>query len=163
VKPSFSTLKTYHYSSTPGNSSYKSGADVYAEIGYDIDDLIKQDPGYENTCAVRMSLALIKAGVHFSGRIKIKAGDHKGEKIEPGAKRLGDELSKEAVFGKPDFSGDPKKAVDAIGQKKGVVLFVKITGYDGGHIDLIEPINALQTCNSNCYFNCREAWFWELK
>jgi len=31
---------------------------VYKEMSYDMADLLKQTPAYENTCAVRMSLAL---------------------------------------------------------------------------------------------------------
>ena len=117
MKPTFQNLKKHHYSSEPSSDNYLSGAALYEEIGYKIDDLIKQNAGYANTCATRMSIALIKAGVTFTGRLRIK---------------------------------------------KGVVFFWKITGYDGGHIDLIETSNKLQICNSHCYFNCKEVWFWEL-
>lgn len=48
--------------------------------------------------------------------------------------------------------------------QKGLIFFWKITGYDGGHrhIDLIESSNGTQLCNSHCYFNCTEVWFWAL-
>lgn len=35
--------------------------------------------------------------------------------------------------------------------------------YDGGHIDLIEEISSETICNSACYFESKEIWFWELK
>ena len=35
-------------------------------------------------------------------------------------------------------------------------------GYDGGHIDLIETIDAVQVCSSACYFSSKEIWFWPL-
>ena len=98
MKPTFSSLKRNHYSSDRMNPNFLSGEDVYKEIGYSIDDLIKQNPGYENTCAVRMSLALIKSGIHFAGRLRIKVGPHKGKMIEPGAKLLADQLARPQLF-----------------------------------------------------------------
>ena len=152
VRVHFSVLKSKHYSSDRMSSTYKSGDDVYKEIGYTLESLVKQNPAYENTCAVRMSLALIKNGVNVAGRLKIKDGPHKGKMIEPGAKLLADQLARPAVFGRPDVFA-PRDAISRLSGKKGVVLFWKITGYGGGHIDLIEAATAVQTCNSQCY--CR--------
>ncbi len=161
MKPYYLILKNNHYSSERGKANYMSGADVYKEIGYDIDKLMKQNPAYENTCAVRVSLALIKSGVHFSGRLRIKDGPYKGRMIEPGAKLLADQLLKSNIFGRPEFI-NPKNAVTQLLGKKGVVLFWKITGYGGGHIDLIETSNTTPVCNSGCYYSSREIWFWPL-
>lgn len=161
MKANFTLLKSKHYSSKRESSSYVSEEDVYKEIGYDLDDLIKQNPAYINTCAVRMSLALIKAGVHFIGRLKIKDGPHRGKTIEPGAKLLADQLARPAVFGRPDVFA-PRDAIARLGGKKGVILFWKIAGYGGGHIDLIEVSTAVQVCNSACYFSSKEIWFWSL-
>lgn len=161
MKPTFQTLKSNHYSSEPGNKNYKSAADLYAEVGYNLVDLIKQNPGYANTCATRMSLALMKSGVAFTGRLIIKAGVLKNKKIETGAKLLADQLLLAHVFGRPEML-DPSKASGLVADRKGLIFFWKITGYDGGHIDLIETSNKLQICNSHCYFNCKEVWFWEL-
>lgn len=162
MKPTYHNLKKHHYSSEPSSDSYLSGAAVYEELGYKIEDLIKQNPGYANTCATRMSIALIKSGVTFTGRLKIKKGIYKDRKIETGAKLLADQLMLPHVFGKPEIFTDATTAAAKIGAKKGVVFFWKITGYDGGHIDLIETSNKLQICNSHCYFNCKEVWFWGL-
>jgi len=65
MKPTYQNLKKHHYSSEPSNDNYLSGAALYEEIGYKIDDLIKQNAGYANTCATRMSIALIKAALHL--------------------------------------------------------------------------------------------------
>lgn len=162
MKPSFLTLKGNHYSSEPSSSSYKAADAVYDEIGYQMADLLKQDVGYANTCATRMSLALLKSGVEFTGRLAVKKGPYKGKRIEPGAKLLADQLMRSAVFGRPELFPDPSKASAKIGARNGVVFFWKIVGYDGGHIDLIEVNNNIQTCNSHCYFDCKEAWFWPL-
>jgi hypothetical protein len=161
MKPSYETMKTNHNSSSELSPSYVDKKSLYNRIGYDIDNLTKQSPGYQNTCATRMSLALIKSGVTFSGRLKIKDGPHKGRTFEPGAKLLADQLSQPHVLGKPQVLS-PKEAMTKLRGKKGVVFFWKIAGYDGGHIDLIETSNSVQVCNSACYFSSKEIWFWPL-
>jgi hypothetical protein len=163
MKPSFATLKASHHSSDYASPSYRSGEAIYADIGYELTALTKQNPGYINTCAVRMSLALLETGVPFVGRLSIKAGKHKGKRVEPGAKLLADQLAKRTVLGTPEIFTDPAAALKELSKKYGLVFFNKITGYDGGHIDLIEPGNANPLCNSHCYFNCKEVWFWELR
>lgn len=162
MKPAYSDLKKNHYSSDYAQSSYVSGEDLYSEIGHDLGALTKQDVGYANTCATRMSLALIKTGVTFGGRLRIKAGPHKGRLIETGAKLLADELMKPGVFGKPALFFDATKAAASLKNKKGVVFFWKIVGYDGGHIDLLESTTVDLLCHSHCYFKCKEVWFWSL-
>ncbi len=122
---------------------------------------MKQNPAYENTCAVRMSLALIKSGVNFQGRLMIKDGPHKGKMIEPGAKLLADQLARPGVFGRPTVLA-PRDAISRLSGKQGVILFWKITGYGGGHIDLIEATTTAQVCHSQCYFAAKEIWFWPL-
>jgi len=163
MKPTFATLKKHHYSSNRMSSAFVAGDALYKEMGYELDNLIQQNPGYENTCAARMSLALIKSGVTFNGRLRIPSGPYKGYRIEPGAKLLADQLARPAVFGKPELHMDATKAAKALERRKGVVFFWKITDYDGGHIDLIETANGAQVCHSHCYFGCKEVWFWELQ
>jgi hypothetical protein len=162
MKPSFSVLKGNHYSATFGNPGFKVPKDVYDEVGYDLEKLIKEDPAYGNTCAVRMSLALIKSGISFDGRMIIKKGTYKGRYLEPGAKLLADQLALKHVFGTPEIIDDISKVESKIASRKGVVFFNKIQGYNGGHIDIIEPSNKSLVCNSACYFNCKQVWFWPL-
>ena len=162
MKPYYSKLKHNHYSSHSESSKYKNPQDVYAEIGYDLRKLIRQNQAYQNTCAVRMSLALLKTGVPFTGRLKIKAGQFKGKYIEPGAKLLADQLMKPRAFGRPSVY-KPNDFKSKVSGKKGVVLFHKISNYGGGHIDLIEPSNLSFVCHSSCYFSCKEIWFWPLR
>lgn len=161
MRPAYLTLKSQHYSSEFHKAGYVSAEALYKEIGYDIEDLKKQNAGYANTCATRMSLALLKSGVQFSGRLRIKDGPYKGRTIEPGAKLLADQLI--GILGRPLILQRPTTAPKELDGKQGVVFFWKIDGYDGGHIDLIEPANGVQVCNSHCYFACKEVWFWELK
>lgn len=161
MKPAYTALKTNHYSANKNNATFVDKTDVYKEIGYDYDNLVKENPGYSNTCAVRMSLALLKSGVSFSGRLKIKTGKYTGKLIEPGAKLLADKLSLGTAFGKPKIF-KPSEFESKIGRYKGVIFFWKISGYGGGHIDLIESVNASQVCHSACFPLCSEVWFWSL-
>lgn len=160
MKIHYSQLKNNHYSSNTNSANYLSAEGVYEEIGHSYNELVKQNPGYENTCAIRMSLALLKSGISFKGRLKINAGKYQGRYIETGAKLLADQLSLAGVFGKPEIF----KPADAFSKvsRKGVVFFSKIAGYGGGHVDLIETSSFGQVCHSNCYPLCKEVWFWEL-
>ena len=90
----------------------------FKEIGHDYDKLLQKNSVYVNTCAVRMSLALMKSDIPFSGRLKIKDGPHKGKMIEPGAKLLADQLTRPVLFGKPDVFS-PKDAMTRLRGKKG--------------------------------------------
>lgn len=162
MKPSYATLKSHYYSSNELQSNYLSGADLYAEMGLDHEKLIKQNPAYVNTCAARVSLALLKSGVAFEGRLSIKSGKFAGKKIETGAKLLADQLKKPSVFGVPEIH-QPASFSEKIKGRKGVVLFWKITGYGGGHIDLIESSTTNTVCQSGCYYQSKEIWFWPLK
>ena len=140
MKPSYTKLKSNYYSSKETAPNHVGAKSLYSEIGYDAVKLLQRNLAYRNTCAVRMSLALLKTDVPFTGRLKIKAGQFKGKYIELGAKLLADQLMKVRAFGKPKVYS-PTDFKSKTAGKKGVVLFHKISGYGGGHIDLIEPSN----------------------
>ncbi len=72
---------------------------LFKEIGWD--DLIG-NADYLNTCAIRMSLALIKSGVPVRGRMAIKKGPHKAQLIEPGQAKLAHMLAGASDFGEPE-------------------------------------------------------------
>jgi len=149
-RPAFSTLLANYYS-----NKVVTRDDLYFEIGWD--DLI-DNRLYENTCAVRISLALIKSGIPVKGRIRIKAGPHKGKMIEPGLLRLARMLATREYLGKPEkfVIGNAETEIEG---RKGIVAFIKVPGYEGGgHIDLIDEC----VCASDCYWDAREIWFWEL-
>lgn len=138
---------------------------LFEEIGWD--SLIK-DQTYSNTCAIRVSLALIKSGVPIQGRIPIKKGKFKGKFIEPGQAKLANQLATKAYLGKPKIF-KPKDINKVVGNKHGIIVFWKIPGYSignslGGHIDIISPSDGGHwECGSACYMDAAEAWFWELK
>lgn len=161
MKPEFLTFKKNHYTNEPGKDGYMSSEDVYGEIGIDFDRLVKENISYKNTCATRVSLTLLKCNVPFTGRLSIKAGKFKGKKIEPGAKRLADQLALRRAFGRP-LVLDAKQAPARLLGKKGAVFFDRVTGYGGGHIDVLEHDAVGPLCNSHCYFDCKQVWFWAL-
>lgn len=162
MKPAFSTLRSNYYSSSELQTNYVSGEKLYAEIGIDHATLIKQNPAYVNTCAARVSLALLKSGVSFSGRLAAKSGTHKGQKLETGAKLLADQLKRSDVFGMPEIYNSTTFPTKVKG-RKGVVFFWKMSDYQGGHIDLIDSSSEYIVCSSACYFQAQEIWFWPLK
>jgi hypothetical protein len=136
-------------------------AELFREIGWD--DLIDH-AAYENTCAIRMSLALIKCDVKVPGRMAINKGKYKGRLIEPGQARLAQSLTGPSLLGVPE-KYRAKDAESKIGKKSGVIAFWSIPGYlsgAGGHIDLVSGTGVAIACSSGCYFNAAEVWFWPL-
>lgn len=135
---------------------------LFRMIGWD--DLLK-NPSYENTCAIRVSLALIRSQVTIpGGRIPIKSGAHKGKMIEPGQAKLSALLSRPSMFGKPEkYSGS--KMFMEIGSRSGIVSFFRLTPgvFEGGHIDIVSPmLGGISACGTSCYWTSAEAWFWPL-
>ncbi|KAA8998163.1 hypothetical protein FJU30_17265 [Affinibrenneria salicis] len=164
MRPLYDQLKIQHYSSNNQRAGYVAADVLFSEIGYDYFELLRQGEQYKNTCAVRMSLALLKCNVAFSGRFTVKSGQYKGKKFEMSAKLLADQLNRPNVFGKAEIYTDKNQGGLAILKRRGVVFFNKIEGYGGGHIDMIEPLSSNSfICNSDCYPYCKEIWFWELK
>ncbi|PHV14654.1 hypothetical protein GQ37_000175 [Janthinobacterium sp. BJB1] len=154
MKPAFITLRE-HYPSVAAVDQ----AALFGEIGWD--DLIGKD-SFANTCAIRVSLALIKAGIRLQGRMAIRRGPFKGALIEPGQARLAHMLASPSMFGAPEkFARDAANA--GIGQRQGVVAFFRIPGYlggAGGHIDILLPSIGVKVCGTECYWDCGEVWFW---
>ncbi|WLI75984.1 T6SS effector amidase Tae4 family protein [Kosakonia sp. H02] len=163
MRPLYEQLKRHHHSSLKYRPGFLSPEELFKEIGYDYKRLKADNPDFENTCAVRMSMALLKNNIDFIGRMTIKEGPFKGKKIEPGAKLMADQLYRENVFGKAEIYTDIREAGRKLRNRKGVVYFHRIAGYGGGHIDLLEPVgDNMMDCNSGCHTNCKEIWFWEL-
>lgn len=156
MKPVFAVLKANHMDRrfVPPQ--------VYDAIGH---SELALDPAWHNTCAVRMSIALVGAGVRIRtgpARLRINAGPHKGEQLEPSQKVLSDYLLR--VLGKPEKYPSGAAAKAAIGWRRGIISFFSLYGTRQGHIDLVsvEDWGAVQ-CSVACYWEAREVWFWPLK
>lgn len=134
---------------------------VYESIGYPPDMAL--DPTWGNTCAIRMSIALIAAGIRIqSGRLKIKAGRFTGELVEPGQRRLSEFLAR--ALGQPEkYRGGPA-ARNTIAWRRGIISFFSLHGTNQGHIDLVSVVDWPEVqCSSSCYWDSVEVWFWPLK
>lgn len=156
MRPAYSVLAR-HY---PGKEERVA---LLTRIGWaDVID----NKAFENTCAVRMSIGLVGAGVGIPGaRMVAKAGPLKGKPIEPGQAKLSHILKR--VWGAPEVYRDARAADEGIGKRSGVISFFRIHGggpADGGHIDLISPgPNGFLDCARTCFFAAVEFWFWPLK
>lgn len=139
-------------------------APLYAKIGWS--DVV-DNPAFLDTCATRMSIALLGAGVPIlDASMKLNAGPLKGRRIEPGQARLSRALKR--IWGKPEVYRGESAARKGVGTRRGVVSFFRIKHFDiptaGGHIDLVYPANGgFSKCARSCYFDAVEVWFWPLK
>jgi hypothetical protein len=133
---------------------------LFDEIGWSD---IKNNESYKDTCAIRMSIALTRAGVPLPGAsMRAKAGTIRDGRIEPRQRKLSDILKQ--MWGKPEVYGSEREARDGIGHRKGVVSFFRIDGGPGGHIDLVHPgPNGFVECARSCFFSSVTIWFWPLE
>jgi hypothetical protein len=132
---------------------------VYEAIGH---PGMEEQPGWGNTCAIRMSIALIAAGIKIHpGRLRIKAGRFIGEMVEPGQHRLSEYLVH--VIGKPERYRSSEEARNTIARRHGIISFFSLHGTGQGHIDLVSVHDWPEfQCSGSCYWDSKEVWFWPL-
>jgi hypothetical protein len=121
------------------------------------------DSQWRNTCAIRMSLALLGAGVHLPADfMKVEAGKFRGERIEIKQEVLANYLS--TIWGEPEKFGTALLR-ESISGRRGVIRFVGLWGpYDPqGHIDLIgyDHHHHFACEGGQVYWHAVECWFWE--
>jgi len=130
------------------------------------------DPNFYNTCAIRISLALLGAGYPNPGRWPIKAGKYKGRSIETRQRALSAWLAHQV--GQPAKFKSGQEAERAIGSQQGIVSFFSIYGDQNpqGHIAIVSRDrwgrylrcgNEIDGTATGCYWSSREVWFWPLK
>lgn len=124
------------------------------------------DANWDNTCAVRLSIALVGAGVAIApGFLTILAGRHKGKRIESRQKQLSVFLAQR--WGEPEKYKSGAAARKGISGRRGVISFFQLWGPTDrqGHIDLVAPDNWGDDllCVDDCYWSSVEVWFWPLK
>ncbi|MFV0491045.1 MAG: type VI secretion system amidase effector protein Tae4 [Pseudorhodobacter sp.] len=156
----YDTLKSHYPSSNTRSAAYVSQGDLFREIGWE--DFIG-NPNYANTCAIRVSLALVRSGVTISPKShNLLDGDHKGKGVEVNMARLARLLERPNYLGDYEvLSGDSLST--ALETRQGIIAFHGIPGFSGGgHIDLIDNHSTADVCASSCYFGSNEVWFWPL-
>ena len=143
--------------------------ELYQWIGYPES---AADPNFYNTCAIRMSLALLGAGYPNPGKWPIKAGKYKGRSIETQQRRLSTWLTR--TVGQPEKFKSGQEAERAIGDRRGIVSFFSIYGGTElqGHIAIVARDrwgqylrcgNELDGTATGCYWSSREVWFWPMR
>jgi hypothetical protein len=132
---------------------------LYTSLGWK--DLVGHK-AYKDTCAIRMSYALVSAGVTLPGaQMRVQSGDLKGRYLAHRQESLSRTLKH--IWGAPEVYKSKPDAEAGIGSRSGVVSFFKIEGGNGGHIDLVTPDgNGFLECARSCYFTARTIWFWPL-
>lgn len=163
MKVSYASLRT-HFPDTDSVTR----EELYNWIGY---PKHAGNPNFYNTCAIRMSLALLGAGYPNPGTWLIKAGKYKGRSIEIRQRPLSQWLVRH--LGQPEKYGSGKEAERAIGVRRGIVSFFSIYGdvSPQGHISIVSRDrwgyylrcgNETDGAESGCYWTSREVWFWPL-
>jgi hypothetical protein len=123
------------------------------------------DHNWDNTCAIRVSVALVGIGFPIApGYLAIESGPHKGRRIESRQRVLSELLRRR--WGEPlKFSSGPE-ARKALAGHRGVISFFHLNGPTDqqGHIDLVAPNEWNEAiCADDCYWQSVEVWFWPLK
>lgn len=138
-------------------------AALYESIGH---PEFARDLRMQNTCATRLSMALLATGVHPApGNLTVQAGRFAGLRIETNQKALSNFLQRR--LGPPEAYKNGYEAWSKIKPRHGIVSFFHLHGGDWdpqGHIDLVEPTNISDLqCLGSCYWSATEVWFWPLK
>lgn len=145
--------------------------DLYRSIGWD--EYIDK-AGFENTCALRMSLCLIGSGMVFAkGEFRVLKGDKKGQRVWTSRAHLTAYL--ETLWGAPTFQvSSAAEAQAQIGDGAGVISFGPLPAYAGGHIDIIDGYfdvfkviwslgsqSNAYVCGSDCHWDAQDFKFWK--
>lgn len=134
-------------------------AALCAEIGWD------EPPAGADLCALRVSLALVKAGVRIPGRVNVSRGPLRGQRIEPVQTRLSLLLTHPTLLGRPEVYKGGALAEAGVKGRHGIVSYwCRDHGHHHqGHIDLVGPhAPGAQGCGTTCYRDADEIWFWPL-
>ncbi|MEZ4297106.1 MAG: T6SS effector amidase Tae4 family protein [Polyangiaceae bacterium] len=147
------------------------------ESVHDCPRIYTKNPININTCAIRITEALVLANHLIESRVKIaglttKGGTGKGfllgnygyranlcpHGIGRGATDVGYFLTEH--WGKPNHTwlapGEPPKEIDGL---TGVLCFAKIPGYSGqGHMDVWNKTDAV----GHAYWDSQKVFFWKL-
>lgn len=160
MRPNFDTLYNNYPSSNMARPNYISQRDLFNEIGW---QEFLGNPNYDNTCALRVSLAFVRSGYKISPKShNLLKGDDAGKGVEVNMLKLANLLKRTSYLGEPE-SFTPRTAQNGIGARKGVAAFVGIPGFSGGgHIDLVLGAADAAQCASTCYYNSDEILFWPL-
>lgn len=115
---------------------------------------------FPNTCAIRMSEALVKANSEFLNVFKNAVPNKCSHSYVRGAQDLGAILAKAIALGPRSIGWSaPVSTPSNIQGKQGIICFMNIPGFSGqGHIDLWDKLYPV----GSDYWDAETIWFWEL-
>lgn len=118
---------------------------------------------FPNTCAIRMSEAIVKAESKYLAIFKASSPNKCPHSYIRGAQDLASILAKPSALGPRTLGWNGNSAGKAptnVMGKKGIVCFMNIPGFSGqGHIDLWDKTGAV----GSDYWDAGTIWMWELK
>jgi hypothetical protein len=135
--------------------------ELYQWIGYPENI---NNANFDNTCAIRVSLALLGAGFPSPGAYPVKAGTYEGKSIETKQRLLNKFLVRH--LGKPEEFKGGQEAQVKIGTRRGFISFFQLNGPTDtqGHIDLVSVDSwGYFRCEDGCFWGSVTVWFWPLK
>ena len=126
----------------------------FKEMGW---DKLIGDKNYENTCAMRVSVCLVRLGMSFpTGEIKILKGKHKGKRVKIRWNELENVLTK--AWGKP--TAVTPTTAEGCKKYQGVIVFEKLPADDQGDR---YPGHIKTTCLYGSYFGSDKIRVFEAK
>lgn len=128
------------------------------------------DGNFYNTCAIRLSLALVAAGLPNPGVWPVMRGKYKGRMLETKQRKLSQWLVR--YLGQPEKYKSGREAEEKIGSRHGIISFFQLHGPTDhqGHIDIVmmDRWGRYLRCGNEsdnaggCYWSAVEVWFWPL-
>ena len=120
---------------------------------------------FPNTCAIRMSEALVKTNPRFLDAFKSSKKNVCPHGYMRGAQDLAAVLSGPRVFGQRDDGWSAQSdgtAPAGVRGVKGIVCYMNIPDFDGqGHIDLWDGEGLVGNADDN-YWDAQTIWLWKL-
>jgi predicted Rossmann-fold nucleotide-binding protein len=115
---------------------------------------------FPNTCAIRMSEALIKTNSGLEDKFVASGANLCPHHFMRGAEDLASVLRRADAWGVYDRGySAPMAAPAALQGKAGLLAYINIPSFSGqGHIDLWDGRNPI----GNAYWDANPTWFWEL-
>jgi hypothetical protein len=112
--------------------------------------------GWENQCAIRMSIALEGAGFSLANYSDPKCSHGHAR----GAESLANHLWR--TLGRPQVFASPSGAKSSLLSKRGIIFFKDIAGFRNGTGDHIDCWDGTSTKTGEYFSYCKQAWFFGL-
>jgi hypothetical protein len=150
----------------PRKADYPSRTELYTYLGWSKIKPMMESKEWENTCAIRVSVCLIRCGMTFNtppigAMVQNSCPDKKlrGQAVILGFKRMAEILK--AKWGDPEVV--KPVSVATMNDKKGMVVFWKLNGGYPGHIDLLRDTKAGEEFEGeygSAAYEAESGWYW---